>query len=116
MRLRHALPAVAALGFVAFALIGQPEPGSAPKMTAAAKAFLAALTPDQQKAANLPFDSKARLAWFFTPQQTKERQPTRVGFRLEEMNPAQKAAALELLKTGLSAEGFKQATTIMSLE
>ena len=69
MRLRHAIPALAAVGFVAFALVGQPEPATAPKMTAAAKAFLAALTPEQQKTANLPFDSKARLAWFFTPQQ-----------------------------------------------
>lgn len=116
MRLRHALPAIAAVGFVALALVGQPEPASAPKMAAAAKAFLASLTPDQQKTANLPFDSKARLAWFFTPQQDKERKPTRVGFRLEEMTAAQKTAALELLKTGLSADGYKQATTIMSLE
>ncbi len=116
MRLRHAAPAVAAVAFVAFALVGQPEPGSAPKMAAAAKAFLAALTPEQQKTASLPFDSKARVAWFFTPQQTKEKQPTRVGVRLEVMTAAQKAAALDLLKTGLSADGFKQATTIMSLE
>ncbi|HEX4610212.1 MAG TPA: DUF3500 domain-containing protein, partial [Urbifossiella sp.] len=117
MRLRSFAPAaVAAVGFVAFALVGQPEPPTATKMTAAAKAFLTALTPDQQKKAALGFDDKARLAWFFTPQQDKEKKSTRVGARLEEMTPAQKTAALELLKTGLSAEGFKQATTIMSLE
>ncbi|MBN9524367.1 DUF3500 domain-containing protein [bacterium] len=116
MRLRLFAPAVAAVGFAAFALVGQPEPGAAGRMTAAAKAFLAALPPEQQKKANLGFGDKARLAWFFTPQQDKERKPTRVGARLEEMAPAQKAAALELLKSGLSAEGFKQATTIMSLE
>lgn len=116
MRLRHAAPALAVVGFVAFALVGQPEPATAPKMTTAAKAFLASLSPEQQKTANLPFDSKARLAWFFTPQQDKERKPTRVGARLETLTAAQKAAALELLKTGLSADGFKQATTIMSLE
>jgi hypothetical protein len=116
MRLRLVAPALAAVGFAAFALVGQPEPATAPKMTGAAKAFLTALNPDQQKKAQLAFNDKARLAWFFTPQQDKERRPTRVGARLEEMAPAQKAAALELLKTGLSVEGFKQATTIMSLE
>src|SRR5207237_567279 len=54
--------------------------------------------------------------WFFTPQQDKDRNPTRVGVRLEELNAEQKAAALELLRTGLSERGFGQAVTIMSLE
>ena len=116
MRLRYIAPAVAAVGFVAFALVGQPEPATAPKMTGAAKGFLAALSPEQAKKAALAFDDKARLAWFFTPQQTPDRKATRVGARLEDMTPAQKTAALDLLKTGLSAEGYKQATTIMSLE
>jgi hypothetical protein len=116
MRFRTVAPAVVAVGFVAFALVGQPEPPTAAKMTAAAQAFLGSLTPEQKPKAALGFDSKARLAWFFTPQQDKERNPTRVGLRLETMTPAQKTAALDLLKTGLSAEGYKQATTIMSLE
>jgi hypothetical protein len=116
MRLRTFAPALAAVGFAAFALVGQPEPPTPARMTAAAKAFLAALNPEQQKRAHLGFDDKARLAWFFTPQQTPDRKSTRVGARLEEMTDAQKAAALALLKSGLSAEGYKQATTVMSLE
>src|SRR5439155_10710526 len=55
-------------------------------------------------------------AWFFTPQQTKDKQPTRVGVRMEELNADQKGAALELLAAGLSQKGFEQAKTIMSLE
>jgi hypothetical protein len=36
--------------------------------------------------------------------------------RLEEMNADQKAAAMALLKTGLSRTGYEQATTILTLE
>lgn len=116
-RLRSAaLAAVAVAGFVALALIGQPQPPSGAKMSAAAKKFLGTLTPEQKKKATFGFDDKARLAWFFTPQQDKDRKATRVGVRLEELSPEQKAAALELLRSGLSKKGYEQATTIMSLE
>jgi hypothetical protein len=111
-----ALAALAIAGFAAVTLIGQAPPPTAARMSDAAKKFLAALEPDQKKKASFAFDDKHRLAWFFTPQQDKEKKFTRKGARLEEMtNPAQ-AAALELLKTGLSAKGYEQATTIMSLE
>ena len=116
-RLRSAaLAAVVVAGFAALALVGQPQPPAGQRMAAAAKTFLGTLTPDQKKKAAFAFDDKARLAWFFTPQQDKERNATRVGVRLEELNAEQKAAALELLKSGLSKKGFEQATTIMSLE
>ena len=115
-RLRSlALAAAVAAGF-AVALIGQPAGPTGPRMAEAATKFLAALDADQKKKATFPFDAKQRTAWFFTPQQDKEKKSTRVGVRLEEMTPPQKTAALELLKTGLSAKGFEQATTIMSLE
>ena len=38
------------------------------------------------------------------------------GLPLEEMTPEQKEAARNLLKTGTSAHGYLQATTIMTLE
>jgi hypothetical protein len=116
-RLRSvALAAVVVAGVAAIALVGQAPPPTAQKMSAAAKKFLGTLTPEQKKKAAFPFDDKARLAWFFTPQQTKERTPTRVGVRMEELNAEQKKAALELLRSGLSQKGYEQATTIMSLE
>jgi len=115
-RLRSLLLAAVAVGVAALTLVGRPADPTGNRMAVAAKAYLAALEPVKKTKALLPFDSKARLAWFFTPQQDKERRPTRVGVRLEEMTPDQKTAALGLLKTGLSAKGFEQATTIMSLE
>ena len=117
-RLRSlALAAVAVGGFVSLALVGQTPAPTGGRMADAAKKFLGGLTADQRKKATFPFDDKHRVAWFFTPQQdNKTRTSTRVGARLEEMSAEQKQAALDLLKTGLSETGFKQATTIMSLE
>lgn len=114
-RLRSLLVAAVAAGVLALSLTGQPPAPSGPRMAEAAKKFLGSLDPEQKKKAHLPFDSKSRTAWFFTPQQA-DRKPTRVGLRLDEMTPEQKAAALGLLRTGLSEKGYEQATTIMSLE
>jgi hypothetical protein len=110
------LATVVAVGFVTVALVGQPAPPTGAKMADAAKTFLAALSPEAKQKANMPFDDKHRLAWYFTPQQDKQKQSTRAGARLDEMTSEQKGAALNLLKTGLSAKGYEQATTIMSLE
>jgi hypothetical protein len=115
-RLRSLLVALVAVGFCSFALIGRPAEGTGAKMADAAKGFLAALNAEQKQKASFAFDDKKRLAWFFTPQQNKERNFTRIGVRFEEMNAEQKTAALALLKTGTSKSGYEQATTIMSLE
>jgi hypothetical protein len=116
-RLRSlALAAAAIGGFVSLALVGQTPSPTGTRMSDAARKFLATLGADQRKKATFPFDDKHRLAWFFTPQQDKEKRPTRAGVRMEELSAEQKQAALDLLKTGLSENGFKQATTIMSLE
>lgn len=110
------LAAAVAIGFATLALVGQPDAPTGARMSAAATQFLTALSPEQQAKAKYAFDDKNRIAWFFTPQQTKDKKSTRIGARLEEMTPAQKTAALALLKSGLSAKGYEQATTIMSLE
>jgi len=108
--------AVLAVGLASFSLIGRPADATGTKMADAAKNFLGSLNDEQKKKASYAFDDKKRLAWFFTPQQDKDKKYTRIGARLEEMSPEQKAAALALLKSGLSKSGFEQATTIMSLE
>ena len=116
-RLRSpALAAVVAAGFVSVAIVGQPEAPTGGRMADAAQKWLASLDAEQKKTATYPFDGKERLAWFFTPRQDKQKNPTRIGVRLERMTPEQKTAALGLLKTGLSRKGYEQATTIMSLE
>lgn len=103
--------------FTAVALIGQSDPkSSGGKMQHAAEKFLGTLSPELKTKATFSFDDKHRLAWYFTPQQDKDKQYTRKGVRLEELTAEQKGAAMSLLRTGLSARGYEQATTIEGLE
>src|SRR5262249_10572413 len=71
---------------------------------------------EQKDKAALPFDSTERVKWHFVPLQDKNKQPTRKGMPLQDMSAEQKKAALALLEAGTSADGDKQAVTIMSLE
>lgn len=108
---------VLALAVVAgVALVGTSAPETTGgKMSASATAFLATLSPELKPKAAFDFTDKHRTAWFFTPQQT-DKKFTRKGARLEEMTADGKKAAMELLKSGLSAKGYEQATTIIGLE
>jgi len=112
-RLALGLSLVVACSSLAF-FIRQDAPAAPTMMTAATK-FLAGLSPEQRKSAAFGFDDPHREKWYFTPQQANK-QSTRKGLRLDGLNDAQKAAAYELLKSGLSATGFAQAKTIVSLE
>jgi hypothetical protein len=116
-RFRFAAFTLTFAGVVGVALVGRSAPDSTGgKMKAAADTFLGSLSPELKKKATFDFNDKHRTAWFFTPQQDKEKHFTRKGARLEEMTADQKKAALALLKSGLSAQGYEQATTIMGLE
>lgn len=116
-RLRFAALALTLAGVVGVALVGRSAPDTTgARMKAAADTFLTTLTPEQKKKASFDFTDPHRTKWYFTPQQDKEKKFTRKGVRLEEMNADQKKAAMELLKTGLSAKGYEQATTIIGLE
>lgn len=113
---RSAVAAVALSALAGAAMVANQAPPAAAGMATATDKFLATLTPEQKKKATFAYDDPQRTKWFFTPQQDKQKQPTRKGLRMEELDAKQKAAALELLKTGLSGTGYDQATTIMSLE
>jgi hypothetical protein len=116
-RFRFAALALTLAGIVGVTLVGRSAPDTTGgKMKAAADTFLAGLTPDLKTKASFDFNDKHRTAWFFTPQQDKDKHFTRKGVRLEEMTAEQKAAAMALLKSGLSAKGYEQATTIVGLE
>jgi hypothetical protein len=107
-----ARPIVAALtlGFVlAVAPTGARETTTAKAMRDAATAFLATLDAGQKTAATFPFASEERETWFFTPVPRK-------GLAYFSMTDAQRAAAVTLLKTGLSARGFEKVEGIRSLE
>jgi hypothetical protein len=113
-RVLLALVLTASLCGVAY--VAQLAEPSGSRMAAAAEKFLDSLTPELKAKATMAFDDKERLNWHFTPQQDSARKPTRKGIALEEMNEAQKRAAMDLLRAGTSPDGAETATTIMSLE
>jgi hypothetical protein len=116
MRLPRLLLAVLSLAVVAsVALVAQQEP-SGLKMARAARGFLETLNDEQRAQTIFPFDHPERYNWHFVPLQDQNRKPTRKGLSLEAMNAKQRNAALELIRSGLSLDGFRRATTIMSLE
>ena len=83
---------------------------SASSMTAAATKFLAALPAEQKQKASFALDSDELTRWHYVPAMQFERH----GLAIRDMNESQRALAQELLKTGLSAHGYSQATTIMN--
>ena len=117
MKLSRLLLSVVLVGLLAgVAYVAQQTESSGSRMVGAAEKFVGSLTPEQKAKATFAFDDKERLNWHFVPLQTRDKKPSRKGLPLEEMNDAQKKAALELLKAGTSKRGDQEATTIMSLE
>lgn len=112
---RWALSTVAVALLAGVAVVARQAPPPTAPMAAAAAKFLAGLDDKQKAKATFTFDDPHREKWYFTPQQANGR-PTRKGVRLDELTADQKTAAMDLLKAGLSARGYDQATTIMSLE
>ena len=89
-------------------LTQQPaDPASA--MAGAAARFLDTLNDDQEAAVRFPFDGEDRFDWHFIPRERK-------GVSLKMMTGSQRAAALDLVRTGLSEEGFTKAEIIRQLE
>ena len=79
------------------------------KMVSAARAFLSTLRPDQRTKALYEFNADERLNFHFVPK-------VRGGLPYKEMDETQQRAALELLKTSLSAGGYKKVSAIRELE
>lgn len=115
LRSRFAFGVAFAVACSSLALVARQDAPPAATMTTVATKFLAGLTPEQKKLASFGFDDPHRAKWYFTPQQDKK-QSLRKGLRLDGLSEEQKAAAYELLKSGLSASGYEQAKTIVSLE
>lgn len=105
---RGAVAAVMALVLVA--AVQGAEERAAGRMASAADRFLGALTPDLRQLAVFPFESDERRHWHFVPNEMFPRN----GLPLLAMNDAQRAAARELLRTGLSDRGYATATGIMN--
>ena len=88
-------------------LARQTRPDAA--MANAAKALIGTLNQEQAAKIRWPFDSEERFNWHFVPRERK-------GLSFKDMTEAQRKAAFDLLRAGLSAKGFTKAETIRSLE
>jgi uncharacterized protein DUF3500 len=88
---------------------------SSSSMASAASKFLSSLTPEQRKQAVFAFESDERLHWHFIPTGPAPMFP-RNGLTIKDMTDAQRKAAHDLLKTGLSQRGYLTASSIMDLE
>jgi hypothetical protein len=105
------LAGVAAVSLAVGSMIAAERSSSA--MATAATKFLAGLTPEQRAKAALPFEGDERFKWHFVPSPpTFERQ----GILIKDMSEAQRKAAHDLLKAGLSQRGYLTASSIMDLE
>lgn len=78
-------------------------------MAAAAQRFLARLTPERRAKAVFSLDSSERADWHFVPRD-------RPGLSFGEMTDADRIAARELLRTGMSGKGVLKVEAIMALE
>ncbi len=83
-------------------------PGST--MRERAQVFLRGLSPDQRSTSTRSFDDPLRARWNFMGPRAKP------GLPLERMTPPQQQAAMDLLVSGLSAEGFDKAERVMLLQ
>ncbi|MEM9550372.1 MAG: DUF3500 domain-containing protein [Pseudomonadota bacterium] len=105
---RRTFITTATAGLAALTSVRARAATAAPEMLSRATAALATLSAAQQQTALFEFNDPLRAGWNYML--GSRRAP---GLALEDMDPAQKEAALALLATALSAEGFEKAQNIM---
>ena len=86
-----------------------PDATAAIAMRESAERFLAALPERQRAAATRPFGDRDRVDWHYTPR-------SRNGISLKELDPGGRDAVHALLKTALSAVGYRKVVNIIELE
>ena len=121
MRVTAGIGAVACLGMfsaVAASLAAQrsaspPAPTAAAEATArivaSAQALLATLDEAGRTKVQFPFDSPQKARWSNLPTGIYKRE----GLRLGDLTPAQRTAAMTLLSTAFSQEGYRKVVEIM---
>jgi hypothetical protein len=87
---------------------GQP-PAAAATMARAGAVFLDTLPPAKRRRTQLAFAAAERQDWHYIPRR-------RPGLPLKDMTPAERGAALALVASGLSTDGYRKVTDIMRLE
>src|SRR5258707_13773333 len=96
--------------FVFLAGIAQSKDPEYKNMSAAAEQFLQSLAADQKTKAQCIRDTIERYNWHYIPKDDRK------GISLNELNTAQKNAALALLHTTLSDKGYTSVIAITQLE
>ncbi|HET9469004.1 MAG TPA: DUF3500 domain-containing protein [Vicinamibacterales bacterium] len=91
---------------------------STSRAVAAAEAFLATLDQSQRAKANADLNDKTRTIWSNLPVGTTMQvgATERNGLRLGDMTPAQEKAALALVATTLSREGYQKAMEVVDAD
>lgn len=83
---------------------------TAEAMQESAQAFVEILSDAEKETAVLEYATPQRVGWHFIPMKTRK------GLALRDMNEAQRAAALRLLRAALSESGYSKASQIMLME
>jgi hypothetical protein len=121
MRVTVSCGAVAGLGVFVAVAAGRPAPQAAAppaptaaaeataRIAASAQAFVATLDEAGQGKVQFPFDSPQRARWSNFPTGIFKRE----GLRLGDLTKAQRSAAMALLATAFSAEGYGKVGGIM---
>ena len=121
VRVTAGIGTVACLGVivaVAASLAAPPSPSppgptaaadATARIVASAQAFLATLDEAGRAKVQFPFDSPQRARWSNLPSGIFKRE----GLRLGDLAQAQRAAAMALLSTALSQEGYRKVVAIM---
>lgn len=105
-----AVAATVLIGMVALlAAQNADTPKTGMAMSAAAKGFVAAISPAQKAMATFKFDDPERLNWHFIPRERK-------GLPLKNLEGAALKAAHAFIRSGLSEAGYDQTLNVMSLE
>jgi hypothetical protein len=108
--LRLAAGGAAALALGARPALAAPTDGEA--VEAAARAFVASLSPAQRARASFPFAGAERTRWHWTVPASVPRN----GLPLRAMSPRQRRLALALLRSSSSQAGYRKALDIIALQ
>ena len=103
---------LALIGLATFAVaqsVTPPPPAVAAKMRESTERLLAALPERQRASAMRPFDDNDRVDWHYTPR-------SRNGISFKDLDARGRDAVHALLKTALSAVGYRKVVNIIELE
>jgi hypothetical protein len=99
------------IAFLIIILAGQIDcQAQKTEIVSLANQFIKSLDKAQQSKALFPFEQEERYNFHFVPRDDRK------GISLNELTAPQKEAAMDLLKSCLSADGYRKATEIMQLE